>query len=193
MSQVTRLLEAVSSGQTQAAEELLPVVYDELRKIAAAKLRHESTDHTLQPTALVHEAWIKLLGSEREKPDFKWHGAKPFFAAAAEAMRRILVDHARRKNAIKRGGDVQREEVPVEHIAFPSEPKDDLAAVSDALDALELVDAQAAELVKLRYFAGMPLRQVAELLGISPRSADRLWAFARAWLHAEVQQSRENT
>ncbi len=185
MTLVTELLHAASRGQLQAANELLPLVYDELRKLAAARLERESSDHTLQPTALVHEAWIKLVGTEAGQVDLRWEGARPFFAAAAEAMRRILVDHARRKKAQKRGGNERRERLEVEQLPLP-QANEDLTAISEAVDRLAGIDEQAAELVKLRYFAGLPMREVAEILGMSSRSADRLWVFARSWLYADI-------
>jgi RNA polymerase sigma factor (TIGR02999 family) len=162
-------------------------VYDELRRLAAAGLRLESPGHTLQPTALVHEAWMKLAGSDAGQAKPEWDGHRHFFAAAAEAMRRILVDHARRRQAQKRGGEYEREEVELDQLALP-EAREDLTLVSDALDKLAAVEPQAAELVKLRYFAGMPMSQIAQILRIPRRSTDRLWAFARAWLYAEIQQ-----
>jgi RNA polymerase sigma factor (TIGR02999 family) len=186
MGQVSQLLEAVARGERPAAE-LLPLVYEELRRLAAARLRRESPGHTLQPTALVHEAWIKLVGAEDGASTPHWHGEAAFFTAAAEAMRRILVDYARRKQALKRGGQRQQAAVELDELALP-ETREDLTHVSDALDQLAEVDAQAAELVKLRYFAGLPMPQIADILDLSPRTADRVWSFAKAWLFARIQQ-----
>jgi RNA polymerase sigma factor (TIGR02999 family) len=172
---VTQLLEAVDRGDQQAAAELLPLVYTELRKLAAAKLGREPAGQTLNATALVHEAYLRLVGDQHF--DHRGH----FFAAAAEAMRRILVENARRKNAAKRGGEAKRDELDPDAIAAP-EPADDLLALNDALDQLAAKDPQKAELVKLRYFAGLTADEAAGVLGISPSTADRLWHYARAWL-----------
>ena len=187
MSDVTRILEAVQQGDPKAADELLPLVYEELRKLASAKMASESPGHTLQPTALVHEAWLRLAGNE----DRKWNDRTHFFAAAAEAMRRILVDNARRKRAQRHGGGQQR----MEHvdIAVASAPNDDqLLAVNEALEKFAAQDRQKAELVKLRYFVGMTIEEAAQALGISEPTAKRHWAFARAWLAEEIttQQRR---
>lgn len=178
MIDVTRLLADAAAGDPLAAAELLPRVYAELRKLAAVRLTAEKPGHTLQATALVHEAYIRLIGTD---PDQPWNGRGHFFAAAAEAMRRILVESARRKGRIKHGGDRRR--VDLDAIA-PSESAygDDLVALSEALDQLASACPQAAELVKLRYFAGFTGHQAAELIGVSPRKGDQLWAYARAWL-----------
>jgi RNA polymerase sigma factor (TIGR02999 family) len=177
MNEVTRVLSAVERGDPQATAHLLPLVYDELRRLAARKLAGEKAGHTLQPTALVHEAYLRLVG------DQKFGGRTHFFAAAAEAMRRILVESARRKASLKRGGDQDRQ--PLDEADVPLQrPPEELLAIHDALDTLAATDPRAAELVKLRYFAGFTLDEVAEALGISPRTADSVWAYARAWLFA---------
>lgn len=187
MNDVTRVLDAMRAGDPQAANQLLPLVYDELRKLAAQKLAHEAPGQTLQPTALVHEAYLRLVGDQpaaqaREHWDHRGH----FFAAAAEAMRRILVENARRKRRLKRGGDLVREEFDEALLAAP-EPREDLVALDDALNKLATVDKTAAELVQLRYFTGVSIPEAAEILGVSKRTADRLWAYARAWLHQEIE------
>lgn len=183
---ITRLLQAVDRGESQAADELLPLVYDELRRIAAARLAGEAADHTLQPTALVHEAWLKLVKSDDRASAGLWNGRRHFLGAAATAMRQILIDSARRRRREKRGGD--REQYSLESGMLPADvPSNDIEALGEALRRLEQVDPPAAELVNLRYFGGLTLGEVAETLKISPRSADRLWAFARAWLLAELQ------
>jgi RNA polymerase sigma factor (TIGR02999 family) len=181
MNDVTRILSAIEQGDAQAADRLLPLVYDELRKLAARKITHEEPGHTLQATALVHEAYIRLVG-RKEPLSYKDRGH--FFAAAAAAMHHILVDSARRKQAIKRGGDAQRKQL--EDLAAPS-PDDELLALDEALQKLASADPLKAKLVELRYFAGLTSDQAAEALGISPSSADRHWQFARAWLQAEVR------
>ena len=181
MKSVTRLLEAAATGDAKAAGEILPLVYDELRKLAAQKLAHENAGQTLQPTALVHEAYLRLIGTA-DGP--AWNHRGHFFAAAAEAMRRILVENARRKKSLKRGGDRVREEFDV--AAAPDED-DNLLAIDVALEKLIAVDPQAAELVKLRYFAGLTMPEAALALNISERTAGRVWAYARAWLRREVE------
>ena len=183
MSDVTHILSAIEQGDPHAAEQLLPLVYDELRKLAAQKLARETPGQTLQPTALVHEAYLRLVGEVEEQ---HWDSRGHFFAAAAEAMRRILVEIARQKASLKRGGDRDRRDV-VESLLAAPEPREDLVALDAALTKLAETDKQAAELVQLRYFAGLPIREIAEILGISPRTADRLWAFARAWLLKEIE------
>src|SRR5438270_5317613 len=182
MSEVTQILHAIAEGHPDAASQLLPLVYDELRQLAAQKLARETPGQTLQPTALVHEAYLRLVGEDEEQ---HWDSRGHFFAAAAEAMRRILVEIARHKASLKRGGDRDRVDVAESLLAAP-EPREDLVALDAALTKLAQTDQQAAELVQLRYFAGLPLREIAEILGISPRTADRLWAFAKAWLHEEI-------
>jgi len=183
MDQVTRILSAIEHGDPRAAAELLPLVYEELRKLAAEKLAHEKPGQTLQATALVHEAYLRLVGTQ----DPGWSGRGHFFAAAAEAMRRILVDQARRKLSRRRGGNLQRRPIEAQEIAAP-EPAVDLLAIHEALERFHEVDATAAQIVKLRYFAGLTIPQVAEALGISTSTADRSWAYARAWLHAALKR-----
>jgi RNA polymerase sigma factor (TIGR02999 family) len=195
MSEVTQLLDAIKQGQPQAAEALLPVVYDELRKLARSKLRHEQPGHTLEATALVHEAYLRLVGEreqgagdrrqETERRGPAWDGRGHFFAAAAEAMRRILVDSARRKRRLKRGGDLERKPLDDEAIAAP-EIDGDLIELDAALDKLAAKDHRKAELVKLRYFAGLTIEQAAAALDISTTTADRDWTYARAWLFREM-------
>src|SRR6516225_4150454 len=183
MSEVTQVLHAIAEGDPDAASQLLPLVYDELRKLAAQKLAREMPGQTLQPTALVHEAYLRLVGQDEEQ---HWDSRGHFFAAAAEAMRRILVEIARQKASLKRGGNRERMDVVESLLAVP-EPREDLVALDAALTKLAETDKQAAELVQLRYFAGLPMGEIAEILGISPRTADRLWAYARAWLHEEIE------
>jgi RNA polymerase sigma factor (TIGR02999 family) len=186
VSDVTRILESIEQGDLKAADELLPLVYGELRKLAAAKMANEASGQTLQPTALVHEAWLRLVGSTNPK----FEGRAHFFAAAAEAMRRILIDKARRKRALRHGGNQQRVNLEDLQIAAPS-GDDELMAVNEAIDKLAAQDQREAELVKLRYFVGMTLEEVAEVLGISARTADNYWAHARAWLHREIKTRRQ--
>ena len=188
MSDVTRILSQIEQGDPQAAENLLPLVYGELRKLAAAKLAQERPGQTLQATALVHEAYLRLVDVPQVQ---HWNSRGHFFAAAAEAMRRILVDNAKRKRACKHGGGLERRDVDALEIAIPEIPED-LVALDEALNKLAETDMQAAELVQLRFFAGLPLAEAAQLLGIAPRTADRLWAYARAWLHQEVRGSVPN-
>jgi RNA polymerase sigma factor (TIGR02999 family) len=183
MSDVTRILQAAEQGDPSAAEKLLPLVYEELRRLAAHKMAHEAAGHTLQPTALVHEAWLRLVGNENQK----WDGRAHFFGAAAEAMRRILIERARRKRAVRHGGDQQRVESQEMDLASPSDD-DQLLAVSDALDKLAAQHKEEAELVKLRYFVGLTNDEAAEVLGISPRTAKYYWTHARAWLFGEIQR-----
>src|SRR5262252_2241249 len=183
MSEATQILHAVAQGDPNAASQLLPLVYDELRKLAAQKLARETPGQTLQATALVHEAYLRLVGEDEER---HWDSRGHFFAAAAESMRRILVEIARQKASLKRGGDRDRMDVVDGLLAGP-EPREDLVALDTALTRLAETDKQAAELVQLRYFAGLSIREIAEILGISPRTADRLWAYARAWLHQEIE------
>jgi RNA polymerase sigma factor (TIGR02999 family) len=178
MSDVTRLLEAAAASDGQAAADLLPLVYDELRKLAAARLADEKPGQTLQATALVHEAYLRLVGGAQPQD---WNGRGHFFAAAAEAMRRILIDRARDKHRLKRGGGRRR--VNLDALDNPATAPDaDLLELDRALDRLAGTNPRAAELVKLKFFAGLTLREVAAALGLPARSADRLWAFARAWL-----------
>ena len=184
MSQITDIIHAMDQGDAKAAGQLLPLVYDELRRLAAARLAQEKPGQTLQATALVHEAYLRLVGVADKPFDGRGH----FFAAAAEAMRRILIDNARRKVAAKRGGNARRLSFD-EAAAVSDEPRDDLLALDEALTELEQHDSQAAQLVKLRYFAGLTHQQAAETLGITRRAADRLWALARAWLHQRLQEN----
>ncbi|HEY6562984.1 MAG TPA: ECF-type sigma factor [Pirellulaceae bacterium] len=183
MTDVTRILSQIESGDPAAAEQLLPLVYDELRKLAAAKLAQEKPDQTLQATALVHEAYLRLVKVDTSQP---WNGRGHFFGAAAEAMRRILVENARRRARQKHGGERLRVELTPSDVAAPDDSKEVLA-LNDALELLGQQDPQAAELVKLRYFAGLTIPQAAELLGVSHRKADFLWSFARAWLRREIE------
>ena len=182
MNKVTRILSAIEEGDAHAAEQLLPLVYEELRKLAAQKLAQEKPGQTLQATALVHEAYLRLVGGDSDQ---HWNSRGHFFAAAAEAMRHILVDSARRKRSRKRGGDRDRVAFDVGYCA-DTQNAEEVQAVSEALAGLAATDAQAAELVKLRYFAGLSIPETAEVLNISPRTADRLWAYARAWLRRAI-------
>jgi len=192
MSDVTRILSQIEQGDPAAAEQLLPLVYDELRKLAAAKLAQEKPGQTLQATALVHEAYVRLVSPSlsvkpniTDQPDY-WNSRGHFFAAAAEAMRRILVDQARHKGRLKRGGSGQRLELS-ETQAADSDQSELVLAVDDSLAALAEQNAQAAELVKLRFFAGLTLPEAAAAIDVSPRTADRLWAYAKAFLHQRLQ------
>jgi RNA polymerase sigma factor (TIGR02999 family) len=182
VSDVTRILSAIERGEPGAPEQLLPLVYDELRKLAAARLARERPGHTLQPTALVHEAYVRLVDAGGER---RWDGRGHFFAAAAEAMRRILVDGARRKRSGKRGGGLARHAADALELAAP-EPAEDLLALDAALDRLAAKDPVKARLVTLRHFAGLTIAEAAETLGISTTTANRYWAYARAWLHQEI-------
>ena len=184
MNEVTRILSAVEQGDPHAAEQLLPLVYDELRKLAAEKLAHEKPGQTLQATALVHEAYLRLVDTDKAH---HWDSRRHFFAAAAEAMRRILVEQARRKQADKHGGGRLHVEVP-EGLAAPEARSDDLVALDEALSRLERHDSDAARLVKLRYFAGLSHQEAAVALGVSRGAADRLWALARAWLFRQLSK-----
>jgi RNA polymerase sigma factor (TIGR02999 family) len=184
MSDVTRLLSALQQGDPQAASQLLPLVYKELRRLAARQLAREPAGQTLQPTALVHEAYLRLVGKDNEGQH--WDGRGHFFAAAAAAMRRILIDNARRKRSRKRGGARVRRELDPDRIAAP-ERSEDLLALDEALNKLAAADPRVAELVQLRYFGGLTIKQAAAVLGVSPRTADSYWAYARAWLVAELQ------
>ena len=183
MNEVTQVLNAAQQGDPQAAEKLLPLIYNELRQIAARKMAGEAAGHTLQPTALVHEAWLRLVGDPKQV----WPGRSYFFAAAAEAMRRILVDHARRKQSLKRGGEFEREELNESTLVLNA-PPDELLAVNDALEKLAAEDPQVAELVKLRYFVGMTMEEAASAMNTAPRNAERLWTYGRAWLQREIRR-----
>src|SRR5436190_3085730 len=182
MSDVTRILTAIEQGDANAADKLLPLVYEELRKLAAHRMANEAANHTLQPTALVHEAWMRLVGNQNPKFANRAH----FFAAAAEAMRRILIDNDRRKRALRHGGGQQRVEFEQAELASATDD-DQLLAVNEALDKLAAQNKLEAELVKLRYFVGMTLEEAAEVLGISARTANNYWAHARAWLFRELK------
>ena len=188
MTEITRILTAIDSGDAQAANELLPLVYQELRRLAAQKLSQEEPGQTLQATALVHEAYLRLVGSE----DVQWDSRGHFFAAAAEAMRRILVENARRKRRLKHGGGQQRVDVAEVDLAIDP-PSDDLLALDEALVKLADQDKTKADLVKLRYFAGLTEQQTAEILGISRSTAKRYWAYACAWLYREINKGEEPT
>jgi RNA polymerase sigma factor (TIGR02999 family) len=184
MNEITRILNATTGDDRAAMEQLLPAVYEELRRMARGKMANESSDHTLQPTALVHEAWMRLVGPGPQS----WQNRAHFFGAAAEAMRRILVDHARRKKSQKRGSGVAHEEL--EESTFElNGPPDELLAVHEALDKLATEDPAAAELVKLRYFVGMTMEEAATALGLAPRTAERIWTYARVWLKEEIRKN----
>lgn len=182
MSDVTQLLEAANRGDRQAAADLLPMVYDELRKLAAARLAREKPGQTLDATSLVHEAFLRLVGEQA------FDGQRHFFAAAAEAIRRILVEQARRRQAMKRGGNGNRQELDPDRFVAPA-PDDELLALHEALDRFAEAHPEKVELVKLRYFAGLKADQAAEALGISPSTADRHWAYARAWLRRAMSSA----
>jgi RNA polymerase sigma factor (TIGR02999 family) len=182
MSEVTVLIEAIQAGDPHAAEHLLPLIYDDLRRLAASRLTREGPGQTLQPTELVHEAYLRLVGCDAGSD---WGGRDHFFAAAAEAMRRILVDSARRKRTLKRGGDATRSPLDEAELLVP-EPREDVLALDEALTELEATDHKAAELVKLRYFGDLSIAEAAHVLGISPRTAARLWTYARAWLRRKL-------
>jgi RNA polymerase sigma factor (TIGR02999 family) len=185
MSEVTRILNAIEQGDPHAAGQLLPLVYEELRRLAAQKLAREAPGQTLDATALVHEAYLRLVGPAEAQP---WDSRGHFFAAAAEAMRRILVDKARRKRSRKHGGDRGRRELDPSALAAP-EASEDLLALDEALTRLAAAEPQVAELVKLRYFAGLTIPQAAQHLGIAPRTADAWWSYARAWFQAALHDS----
>ena len=183
MADVTQILSQIEQGDPNAAEQLLPLVYDELRKLAAAKMAQEKPGQTLQATALVHDAYLRLVGYSAAR---QWDSRRHFFAAAAESMRRILVEAARRKKSLQRGGDRDREALSNIEILAPETPAD-LWEIDEALCRLKEVDQEAAELVNLRFFAGLTSKQAADTMGISPRTADRLWAYAKTWLLKEIQ------
>jgi RNA polymerase sigma factor (TIGR02999 family) len=180
---VTQLLSAIDYGDPKAAEELLPLVYEELRKLAASRMAHERDGHTLQPTALVHEAWLKLGGEAQPN----WQNRSHFFAAAAEAMRRILVDRARKRLAVKRGGRVEHVELEAIELLAPAGDDDGLLRVNEVLEKFAAIDPRKAELVKLRYFMGMSFDESAAALGIAVPTAKQWWAYARAWLSVELK------
>ena len=181
MNDVTRVLHAIESGDRKAANELLPLVYEELRKLATHKMANEALGNTLQPTALVHEAWLRLVGSN----DQTWQNRAHFFGAAAEAMRRILIESARRKRALRHGGGQERLDIKEIEIAATT-TGEELLAVNEALEKFAAFDEPKAELVKLRYFAGLTIEEAAEVLGISRATAKRWWSYARAWLYQKV-------
>jgi RNA polymerase sigma factor (TIGR02999 family) len=184
MTDVTRILSAIDQGDAQAAEQLLPLVYDELHRLAAQKLSNEKPGQTLQATALVHEAYIRLVDVEQAQ---HWSSRGHFFGAAAEAMRRILVENARRRNSPRQGGGWKRQEGSISELAAPT-VTDNLVALDEALDKLASEDPPSAEMVKLRYFAGLTVGQAAEIMGVSPRKADFMWSYCRAWLRREIGQ-----
>ena len=185
MRDVTRILTDIEQGNAQATDELLPQVYNELRRMAAHKMASEPAGHTLQPTALVHEAWLKLV----DPPSQSWQNRAHFFGAAAEAMRRILIARARRKHAQRRGAGAAHLDVDELQIASPA-PDDQLLALNEALDRFAALEPQQAELVKLRYFVGLKIPEAAEILGISEATAKRWWTYARAWLFNDIQSGR---
>jgi RNA polymerase sigma factor (TIGR02999 family) len=184
MNDVTRILNSLPATDPSAAEELLPLVYEELRKLAQARMTNESPNHTLQATALVHEAYLRLVGDEESS----WTNRAHFFGAAAEAMRRILIEHARRRRAARHGGGQQRVDLDEISIAAPGDD-DELLAVHESLEKLALHDARKAELVKLKYFAGLTTEEAARVLGLSEPTAKRHWAYARAWLFREIRRT----
>ncbi len=186
MSEVTRILAAIERGDVRAVDELFPLVYQELRQLAAQRFSKELPGQTLQATALVHEAYLRLVGSEEQR----WSGRHHFFSAAAEAMRRILIENARRKKRIRHGGGWKRVNLDAADVASEM-PSDDLIALDEALEKLSNEDKVSAELIKLRFFAGLTMEQAAEILGIPHRTADRNWAYARAWLYKEINKSEQ--
>jgi RNA polymerase sigma factor (TIGR02999 family) len=181
MKEWTRIFDRVQQGDPNAAGEILPLVYQELRTLAAARMAGEAPGQTLQPTALVHEAWLRLAGEGKEQ----WAGRAQFFSAAAEAMRRILIERVRRRQALKRGGDVDHEALEESRIALAA-PAEEILSIHEALDRLAAEDTSAADLVKLRHFVGLTMPEAAEALGVPQRTAERLWTFARAWLRDEI-------
>ena len=187
-AEITPILQRIEEGDPHAAAQLLPLVYDELRRLAAAKMAREAPGQTLQPTALVHEVWLRLGGDGQPH----WGNRAHFFAAAAEGMRRILIDNARRKRAVRHGGELAKISADATgfDVASPAADDEELLLVNEAIDALAVHDARKAELVKQKYFAGLTLEEAAEVLGISPRTAKRDWAYARAWLFNEVKRLR---
>jgi RNA polymerase sigma factor (TIGR02999 family) len=187
MSDVTRILGKIEAGDPKAADELLPLIYHELKRLAAAKMAQESPDHTLQATALVHEAYLRLVDVEKAQ---KWDSRGHFFAAAAEAMRRILIDGARRKKSLRRGGNLQRQPADLDDMP-QADPADDLLSIDEALRKLEREKPLVGKLVELRYFAGLTLEESAAFLGVSPRTADSYWAYARGWLHRELHPNAD--
>ena len=185
MDEVSRLLDAAAAGDRQAAARLLPLVYDELRRLAAVRMAGEAADHTLQPTALVHEAYLRLVGDQR------FDGRGHFFAAAAEAMRRILVERARRRGRLRHGGGFRRLDLSDPQVAVAPSDDEEILRLDEALDRLAVVRPQAAELVKLRFFSGLTAEEAAPMVGLSARTARRLWAFARAWLRRDRERAAD--
>lgn len=185
---ITQVLERISAGETSAEAELMPLVYDELRRLAAARMAREASGHTLQPTALVHEVWLRLGGDRQPR----WANRAHFFAAAAESMRRILIDQARRKRALRHGGDLAKVSADATgfDVASPEADDEQLLLINEALDRLAAVDARKAELVKQKFFVGLTLEEAADLLGISHSTAHRDWAYARSWLFEEIKRLR---
>jgi len=184
-AEVTQLLNAIEGGDPHAAEELLPLVYQELRRLAAARMAHESPGQTLQATALVHEAWLRISGPDQQR----WENRRHFFAAAAEAMRRILIERARRRQRLRHGGQLQRVDFDEIDIAAPVSGDDDkLLRIHEALEALAVVDARRAEIVKLRFFVGLTGAETAEVLGINERTVDRQWSYAQSWLFQHIKR-----
>ncbi len=188
-AEVTRILDAIGQGDGQAARDLLPMVYDELRRLAARRLALENPGQTLQPTALVHEAYLRLVGSDASRD---WQGRGHFYAASAEAMRRIVLDRARDRKRLKRGGTRRRESLDLDRLIGDDAPPDDLIDLDEALTRLSQIDARGAELVKLRLFAGLNLEEAAKALGVVRRTAERDWAFARAWLFRQLEPKDSN-
>ena len=184
---MTRILEAVQQGDPKAADELLPLVYEELRKLAAHKMAQQPPGQTLQATALVHEAWLRLVGSARQN----WESRRHFFSAAAEAMRHILIDRARKRLSLRHGGGQQRLDIEEVEVAAPIE-QETILAVNEALSELEKADSTKAEVVKLRFFVGLSERETAEILGVSERTIERYWAYAQAWLFERIEQDRDS-
>ena len=187
MPDITQLLNAIDAGEPKAADQLLPLVYEELRKLAVVRMANEKASQTLQPTALVHEAWLKIAGDGQDGQEH-FANRRHFFKAAATAMQQILIDNARRKQRLKRGGNLAGEELHESRIAM-AVPSEELLAVHDALAALALEDPEAAEVVRMRYFVGMTVPEIAAALDLAPRTVDRHWAFARAWLKRTIRSS----
>jgi RNA polymerase sigma factor (TIGR02999 family) len=185
MADVSHLLEAMAFGDPDASAQLLPLVYDDLRRLAARQLAHEAPGQTLDPTSLVHEAYLRLVGVDQGT---HWDGRNHFFAAAAQAMRRILVENARRKRCLKRGGGLVRRELDEAELLAP-QPREDLLALDEALTQLAATDRAAADLVQLRYFGGLAMPEAAQVLGLSLRTAERIWTYARAWLHQQIKNA----